>query len=67
MSVGGAQLAETLASQGRQRPPLCLVQPPWVVGTVWGCGWFLAVNTLLGPEGTSTVVFVALGLPDSGS
>ena len=61
MSVGGAQLAETLASQGRQRPPLCLVQPSLGGGNGVGVRLVLAVNTLLGPEETSTVCLFASG------
>jgi len=45
-------MAETLASQGRQRPRR-LVQP-FGVGTMVVVRLPLAVNTLLGPEGTST-------------
>jgi hypothetical protein len=47
-------MAETLVSWSRQRP-VCLVQP-LLVGW-WERRWVrlgLVVNTLLGPEGTST-------------
>jgi len=54
-------LAETLASQGRQRPPLCLVQPLLGGGNGVGVRLVLAVNTLLGPEETSTVCLFASG------
>jgi hypothetical protein len=46
-------MAETLASQGRQRP-LDVEYSPFVGGKDAGVRLGLAVDTLLGPEGTST-------------
>ena len=54
MSVGGARLAETLVSRRRQRPVALSTAPVGVWKGVW-VRLGLVVNTLLGPEGTSTV------------
>jgi hypothetical protein len=57
MSVGGAQMAETLASWFRQRfGASSTAAPVGVVGKVGRVRLGLVVNTLLGPEGTSVAL-----------
>jgi hypothetical protein len=63
-------MAETLVSRCRQRSSALVLHAGLrvrVCGAGWWCGWFPVVDTLLGPEGTSTVCLFSSGLPDPGS